>query len=84
MRDDDNRLKGLEICEVLVCSVLAFGMYHINKLKVRCLRVILCYKYGSEKLKGSPNKLELVEDVKYFPRKYWDGLVQRRGVGCLL
>ena len=33
MRDDDVRLKGLETCEVLVCSVLAFGMDHINNLR---------------------------------------------------
>ena len=26
MRDDNERLKGLETCEVLVCSVLEFGM----------------------------------------------------------
>ena len=35
MRDDDDRLKVLETCEVLVCSVLKFGMNHINNLKVK-------------------------------------------------
>ena len=43
MRDDDEMLKGLETCEVLVRSVFAFGMDHINNLKVKGLRVILRY-----------------------------------------
>ena len=47
MRDDKNRLKVLETCEVLVHSVLAFGMDHINNLKVKGLRVLLCYQFGS-------------------------------------
>ena len=63
MWDDDERLKGLDTCEVLVCSVLAFGMDRINNLKVKDLRVILRYHFGSENLKGGPNKLELVEAV---------------------
>ena len=41
MRDDDKRLKGLETCGVLVCSVLEFGMDHINNLKVKDLGVLL-------------------------------------------
>ena len=45
MRDDGERLKGLETCEVLVCSVLAFGMDHINNLKVKDLRVLFCYHF---------------------------------------
>ena len=65
-RDDDERLKGLETCEVLVCSVLEFGMDHINKLKVKYLRMLLCYHFGPEKLKGAPNKVELLEAVKVF------------------
>ena len=64
VRDYDERLKGLDTCEVLVCSVLEFGMDHINNLKVKDLRVLLCYHFGSEKLKGSPNKVELVGAVK--------------------
>ena len=83
MRYDDKRLKGLETCEVWFCSVLAFGMDHINNLKVKDLRVLLCYQFGSEHLKGIPNKVELVGAVDFF-RKDWDGLVQRWGVGCLL
>ena len=66
MRDDDERLKCLETCEFLVCSVLVFGMDHINNLKVKKLRVIFCYHFGSEDLKGIPNKVELVESIKYF------------------
>ena len=48
MRDDDERLKGLETCEVLVSSVLAFVIDHINNLKVKDLRVILRYHSGSK------------------------------------
>ena len=47
-RDDDERLKYLETCEVLVCSVLSFDMDHINNLKVKGLRVLLSYHFGSE------------------------------------
>ena len=47
MRDDDERLKGIETCEVLVCSVLAFGTDHINNLKVKDLRVLLHYHFGT-------------------------------------
>ena len=56
-------------------SVLSFGMDHINNLKVKDLRVHLCYHFGSEKLKGILNKVELMEAVKCFFRD-WDGLVQ--------
>ena len=58
------RLKRLDTCEVLVFSVLEFGMDHINSTKVKHLRVIIRYNFGSEKLKGIPNKVELVEVVK--------------------
>ena len=81
MRDDYEGLKGLENCEFLVHSVLSFGMDHTNNLKVKDLRVLLCYHFGSEILKGSPKKVELVEAVKYIFRKYWDGLVQIWGGG---
>ena len=47
MRDDDERLKGIETCEVLVCSVLEFGTDHINNLKVKDLRVLLHYHFGT-------------------------------------
>ena len=33
--DDDDKLKFIETCEVLVHSVLVFGMYHINNIKVK-------------------------------------------------
>ena len=54
---DGQRLKGLDTCEVLVCSVLTFGMDHINNLKVKYLRVFLHHHFGSENMKGSPNKV---------------------------
>ena len=46
MSDYDGRLKVLETCEVLVRSVLAFGMDHINNLKMKELRVLLRYHFG--------------------------------------
>ena len=42
-------------------------MDHIKNLKVKDLSVLLCYNFRSEKLKGSPNKVELVEaDIDIF------------------
>ena len=81
MRDDDERLKGLETCEVLVFPVLAFGIYHINNLKVKDIRVILCYHFGSDKLKGIPIKVEIVEAVKYFLESTGAVLCRDGGVG---
>ena len=63
IRENKDKLRGLESCEALVRSVLTFGIYHINILKVKELRVILRYHFGSERLKGTPKKLELVEAV---------------------
>ena len=45
MRHVDESLKGLDTCEVLVSSALEFGMDHINNLKVKDLRVLLCYHF---------------------------------------
>ena len=66
MRDDYERLKCIKACEVLVCSFLSFGMDHINNLTVKDIRVLLRCHFGSEKFKGIPKKLELVEAVKFF------------------
>ena len=57
MRDENDSLKGIYTCEVLVHSVSAFGMDHINKLKVKELRVILIYHFESETFNGIPKKL---------------------------
>ena len=57
IRDDNYRLKGLDTCKVLVCSVFTSVMDHINDLKEKGLRVLLCYHFGSEKLKGVPKKV---------------------------
>ena len=76
MRYDNERLKVLETCKFLVCSDLIFGMDHINVLKVKYLRVLLCYHYGSVKLKGIPKKVGLVGAVEYIFRKDWDNIVQ--------
>ena len=51
IREDKQRLKGLDTCEILVRLVLAFGMDHIKNLKVKELRVIICYNFGSEILR---------------------------------
>ena len=66
MRDYEDMLKGIETCEVFVCSVLTFFVDHINDLKVKDIRVLLSYHFVSEKLKGIPKKVEMVEAVKYF------------------
>ena len=47
VRENEDRLRGLESCEALVRSVLTFGMDHINNLKVKELRVLLCYHFSS-------------------------------------
>ena len=54
-------------------------MDHINNLKFKELRVLLCYHFGSERLKGSSKKVELVEAVTGLFRRYWWGLIQRVG-----
>ena len=63
MRDDDERSNGLESVEVLVHSVLEFGMNHTKSLRVKELRVLIHYHFRPEKLKGVSKKVELVEDV---------------------
>ena len=56
-------------------------MDHINILKVKELRVILCYHFGLERLKGVPKKVELVEAVTDLFQGCWEGLMQRVGGG---
>ena len=46
--DNEERLKGLETCEVFVCLLLGFDMDHINNPKVKDLRVLLCFQFGSK------------------------------------
>ena len=65
----------------MVRSVLTFVMDHINTLKVKEIRVLLSYHFGSERLKGTPNKLELVEAVTGLFRRDWESLMQRVGGG---
>ena len=55
-------------------------MDHINNLKVKDLRVLLHYQFGSEKLKGSPKKVELLDAVKCFLERIGTVLC-RDGVG---
>ena len=65
----------------MVHSVLTFGMDHINKLKFKDIWVPLCYNFGSERLKGGPKKVELVEAVTDLFQRDWEGLMQRVGGG---
>ena len=60
--------------------VLALGMDHINKIKVKELRVLLCYHVVSEKLKAIPKKLELMEAVTDFLESI-ERVLRRGGVG---
>ena len=68
----------------MVRSVLTFGMDHINILKVKEIWVLLRYHFGSERLKGIPKKVELVESVTDLFRRDWEGLMQRVGGGVLV
>ena len=81
VRENEDRLRGLESCESLVRSVLTIGMDHINNLKVKELWVLLCYYFGSERLKGSPKKVELVEAVTDLFRGDLEVIMQRVGGG---
>ena len=51
---------------------------------VKELRVLLCYNFGLERLKGIPKKVELVEAVTDLFRRDWEGLIQRVGGGGLV
>ena len=61
--------------------VLDYGMYHINNLKLKYPKVLLSYNIGSEKFRGRPKKVELVETVTEFFRNYRGGLLKRKGCG---
>ena len=79
MREDYERSKGLKTCEFLLRSVFEFGMDHIKNLKVKELRMLLHYHFRSEKLKSSPNKVELVEAVNDFLERIRRVLFRWRG-----
>ena len=85
IRENEDKLRGLEIFEALVRSVLTFVMDHINTLKVKDLRLLLRYHSGSERLKGTPKKVELVEAVTDLFRRDWESLMHRvGGVGSVV
>ena len=63
----------------MVCSVLTIGMDHINNLKAKELRVPVHYHFGSERFKGIPKKVELVQAVTDLFRGDWEGLMHRVG-----
>ena len=58
-------------------SILTFGMDIINNLKVKEIWLLLCYNFGSERLKGIPNKVELVEDMTDLFLEGWEGIMQK-------
>ena len=47
VRENEDKLRGLESCEALVRSILTFGIDHINILKFKEIRVLLHYHFGS-------------------------------------
>ena len=48
VRENEDRLRGLDSCEALVLFVLTFGMDHINKIKVNDTCLLLRYHFGLE------------------------------------
>ena len=84
MREEKDRSEGIQTCTVLVHSVLAFDMDHTKNLKVKDLKVLLRYYFWSEKLKGIPNKLELMRSVTEFLERLGRVLCRGRGGGGLL
>ena len=46
VRENKDKLRGLESCEALVHSILAFEMDHINNIKVKELQVLHHYHFG--------------------------------------
>ena len=77
VRENEDKLRGIESCEALVCPVLTFGMYHINILKAKELWLLLCYTFWSERLKGSPKKVEIMETFNDLFRRDWGSIMQR-------
>ena len=57
-------------------SGLSFGMDHINNIKAKDLNMMLSYYFGSEKLKGILNKVELLEAVTQLFVKDWEGILK--------
>ena len=50
-------LEGIQNCTVLDNLIFVFVMDHINKLKVKYLKVLICFYFVSEELKGVLKKL---------------------------
>ena len=53
-------------------------MYHIKNLKAKEPKFLPHYYFGSEKLRGTPKKVQLVEAVTEFFRNDWGGFVQMK------
>ena len=81
--EDEERPEGIQTCEVLIHSVLGFGMDHTKNLKVEDIKVLLRYHFRSENMKGIPKKLELVEAVTEFLEIIGRFLCRGRGVGYM-
>ena len=63
MREDEERSKSINNFEFLVHSVLSFGINYTKNLKLKDIVVLLHFNFRPLKLKGTPNKLKLVEAV---------------------
>ena len=55
--EDNEMLEGIQNCTVLDNLIFVFVMDHINKLKVKYLKVLICFYFVSEELKGVLKKL---------------------------
>ena len=84
VKKNEDKFRGLESCESWVSSILTFDSDHIKTLKVKELRVLLCYQFGSERFKGTSKKMELVEAVNGLSKSNWEGLMQKVGGGGLV
>ena len=65
----------------MVCSVLKIVMDHISNLKFKELWVLLCYHFGSERLKEIPKKVELLGAVTVLIQRDWELLIPGVGGG---
>ena len=79
--EDKERSKYIQTSMVWVFSLLLLSMDNIKNLKLKGLKVVICYHFRSEKLKGVPNKLELAEAVTDMFLKDYVLVVHRKGGG---
>ena len=54
-REDEESSEVPKNCKGLVDQVLVSGMDYINNTRLKDVKVLLCYYFGSENLRGIPN-----------------------------